>query len=315
VATVAEGVTLRAAGVTAPILKLSGAPPAEVAAAVAYGLTLTVSTPAEADAAEAAAAAQGRRVAVHLKVDTGMRRIGVEPAGAADLADHLARQPHLDLDGVFTHLAAADDPAADGFTAEQLTRFDEALAAVEARLGGPPRLVHAANSAGVLACPAAWRDLIRPGIAAYGYYPGPDTPRSVALEPVLTWVSHLSLVKAVRAGEAVSYGRTWAAAADTWIGTVPVGYGDGYARILSNRSDVLVAGTRRPVVGRVCMDQLMVDLGPDPAAAAGDPVILIGCDGTGLVDADELGTLAGTISYEVLCAVAERVPRVYVDAE
>ncbi|MDR1449819.1 MAG: alanine racemase, partial [Propionibacteriaceae bacterium] len=240
-----------------------------------------------------------------------MRRIGAEPETAADLAAFIDRQPHLDLEGVFTHLAAADDPSENDFTTGQLASFDKAVAAVEQRLGHRPRLVHAANSGGVLAHRAAWHDLIRPGIAAYGYPPGPGVSGIVPLEPVLSLVSCLSFVKTVRAGQTVSYGRTWTADRDTRIGTVPIGYGDGYSRILSNRSDILVAGERRPVVGRVCMDQLLVDLGSDSALAAGQPVTLIGHDGAERIGADDLGALIGTISYEVLCAIAARVPRLY----
>jgi alanine racemase len=311
VATVSEGIALRRAGLRAPILKLSGAAPEQVADAVAHDLRLTIGDAPSAREAEAAAAAQHRTAAVHLKIDTGMRRIGVEPASAADLAELVERQPHLELEGVFTHLAVSDTPAQDAFTTRQLALFDEAVAAIEHRLGRRPRLVHAANSGATLGHPAAWGDLVRPGIASYGYYPDPSTPRTVALEPVLSLKSRLSFVKTVLAGETVSYGRTWTAPTATRIGTVPIGYGDGYSRVLSNRADVLVAGRRQPVVGRVCMDQLMVDLGPDSPLTTGDTVTLIGRDGDQAIGADWLGELWGTISYEVLCAIAARIPRLY----
>jgi alanine racemase len=311
VATVAEGVALRRAGLELPILKLSGAPPQQCEAAVAADLRLTITDHAGAAAAQAAAARLGAIAPVHLKVDTGMRRIGVAPDAAADLALAIDAQPNLELEGVFTHLAVSDDPAQDDFTAAQLERFAGAVDAIQDRLGRRIALVHAANSGAVLAHPAAWGDLVRPGILSYGYYPDPATPRTIAVEPVLSLVSHLSLTKPVAAGETVSYGRTWSAPADTVIGTIPVGYGDGYSRLLSNRAEVLIGGRRYPQVGRVCMDQMMADLGPGSALSAGDSVTLIGRDGGERIGADDLGAVIGTISYEILCAVAARVPRVY----
>ena len=311
VATVAEGVELRQAGVRAPILKLSSVLPDEAEAAVGNDLRLTVTDAAGVEAVARAASSSGAIARVHLKIDTGMRRIGVEPEAAVELAQLVERLPDVELDGVFTHLAVADDPAQDEFTKLQLGRFREAVDAITARLGRRPGLVHAANSGGVLAHPDSWLDLVRPGIMSYGYYPDAATPKTVAVEPVLRLVTHLTFVKPVRAGETVSYGRTWAPSADTRIGTFPVGYGDGYSRRLSNRASVLVGGRRRPQVGTVCMDQAMVDLGPGSDAGPGERVTLIGADGSEQVTADELAEIVGTISYEVLCDLDHRVPRVY----
>ncbi|MDR1213178.1 MAG: alanine racemase [Propionibacteriaceae bacterium] len=311
VATVSEAVALRQAGLTSPILKLSVAAPELLDQALAAQTRLTIVDRDSAAAAEAAADRAGQIAWVHLKVDSGMRRLGVEPKAAAELAAFVEAQPHLWLEGVFTHFAASDDPAQDDFTAGQWGRFQAATQAIQERLGRAVDLVHAANSGAVLAHPETWGDMVRPGILSYGYYPDPATPRTVEVEPVLSWVSRVSFVKTVPAGQTVSYGRTWAPARDTKVATVPVGYGDGYSRRLSGRASVLVGGERRPVVGRVCMDQLMVDLGPGSKIGVGQPVVLLGRVGGQRISADDLGQATGTISYEVLCAIAQRVPRVY----
>ncbi|MDR0284223.1 MAG: alanine racemase [Propionibacteriaceae bacterium] len=314
VATVDEGVALREAGVTAPILKLSGTLASEAAAAVGHGLTLAITELAGAEAANAAALARGVVARVHLKIDTGMRRVGVPDTAAADVAARLEELPGLELEGVFTHLAVSDVPVEDDFTALQLDRFAAAVAAITERLGRRPTIVHAANSGAVLGHPEAWWDLVRPGIMSYGYYPDATTPRSIPVEPVLSWYTHLTQVKTVAAGDTVSYGRTWAPTADTRVGTFPVGYGDGFNRWLSNLGSILIGGGRYPQVGRVCMDQSMADLGPDSTAKTGDRVTLIGTDGAERITADDVAKLLGTISYEVLCNIAHRVPRVHVEA-
>jgi len=315
VATVGEGMALRAGGVTAPILKLSGALPAETPDAVAADLRLAITDLSGAESAQAAAAEQGRVAHLHLKIDSGMRRIGVDPAAAPALAAAIEAMPDVVLEGMFTHLAVADVPAQDEFTALQLSRFKETVDAVTARLGRRLEIVHAANSAGVLAHPDSWWDMVRPGIMSYGYYPDAATPKTIPLEPVLSLVTHLTYVKTVHAGETVSYGRTWAPSADTRVGTFPVGYGDGYNRLLSNRVSVLIGGVRYPQVGRVCMDQSMVDLGPGSTIEAGAAVTLIGADGAERITADDHASICGTISYEILTSVADRVPRIYVGAQ
>jgi len=312
VADVSEGVELREAGVTAPILKFSDVLETEIDAAVAHDLRFAITDQAGIDVAQEAARRLGVTARVHLKVDTGMRRIGVEPDAAAGFAWAIEQQPNVELEGVFTHLAVADVPAQDEFTRFQLTRFQHAVDAIVARIGRRPALIHAANSGGVLAHPDSWWDIVRPGIMSYGYYPDPRTPQTVEVEPVLSLITHLTYVKTVPAGDTVSYGRTWAPDADTRIGTFPVGYGDGYSRRLSNQAPVLINGCRHRQVGTVCMDQTMVDLGAGSAAGLGERVTLIGRDGDERVTADDLGAIVGTISYEVLTSIANRVPRVYV---
>lgn len=313
VATVPEGLELRDAGVRLPILKLSHALDAdETRAAVERDITLTVVDAATIDAAEAAAAALGVRRPVHLKVDTGMRRIGCEPDAALALCRRVDAAPHLRLEGLFSHLPASDVPEGDAFTAAQIALFGRVAADAEAARGPIP-LKHLAASAGVLAHPDAWFDMVRPGIMAYGHLPDPATAATVPLRPGLSWATAVSFVKPVAAGETVGYGRTWAAPRDTWIATLPVGYGDGYSRLLSNAGRVLIGGASRPIVGRVCMDQVMVDLGPgNPGRVApGDRAVLLGTDGGEEITAQELADLMGTITYEVTCLVGARVERRY----
>ncbi len=310
VATVDEGVLLRAAGITCPILKLSPTQNHEVARAIEARLTLTVIDPVTIWAASAAAEALNQQVFVHLKVDTGMRRIGCPPNLAARLAGLVEESPNLNLQGVFTHFAASEDPAEDDFTARQVAQFNEACADIEEALSRGIELRHVANSGAVERHPETWGDLVRPGILAYGYPQSAETP--IRVDPVLSLVSHISFVKNVRAGETVSYGRTWVSGRDTRVATIPVGYGDGYARRLSNQGSVLIQGQRYPQIGTVCMDQIMVDLGPDSAIGVGEQVTLIGRDGSEFIGANDLGAIAGTISYEILCNIADRVARVYI---
>ena len=312
VATVPEGMRLRHAGVRAPILKFSPAFAEELPAAIAADLTLTIADPATSDAAQDAAQAAGRTVAVHVKVDIGMGRIGAAPADVPALARHLrARCPRLRVEGIFTHFPASDVPAQDAATTDQIASFRRAIADFEGQWGRRVPLRHAANSGAVLAHPDAWFDLVRPGIMAYGYYPDPATPRTIPLRPALTWASRVSFRKHVPAGTTVSYGRTWTAPGPTWIATVPVGYGDGFDRHLSNRGRVLIRGRDYPVVGRVCMDQTMIDLGPVTDIDVGEPVILLGSSGEASYTAADMAADLGTIPYEVCCAIAPRVSRLY----
>lgn len=309
VATVGEGIELRRAGVRMPILKLSVARgPVEVTAAVAHDLVLPVIDEASIEETEFAAADAGTVADVHLKVDTGMRRIGCEPTDAVRLAELIDRCPHLELGGVMSHLPISDSPAGAEFTAAQIGRFRRTIEEI-AQARGPVPLAHLANSGGVLGHPDSWFDLVRPGIMIYGSYPDPASPRTVELQPGLSWTTAVSFVKRVRAGETVGYGRTWTAPRDTLIATVPVGYGDGYSRLLSNRGRMLIAGRSYPIVGRVCMDQTMVDLGPDSDIAVGDEVVLIGASGEEVITVAELAEVMGTIPYEVTCLITGRVGR------
>ncbi|MEA5052741.1 MAG: alanine racemase [Propionicimonas sp.] len=309
VATVGEGIELRRAGITLPILKLSVARGPEAADAVAHDLELVVVDEPSLQEASAAGLAAGRRAGLHLKVDTGMRRIGCEPADAVRLALLADELPGVRLVGVMSHLPISDNPAGEEFTRGQIARFAAVAADVEAARG--PVLKHLANSGGVLAHPDSWFDLVRPGIMIYGSYPDPECPRTVPLLPGLEWVSRVTFTKPVSAGETVGYGRTWTASRDTWIGTVSVGYGDGYSRALSNRGRMLAGGRSYPIAGRVSMDQTMIDLGPEPLVSVGDEVVLIGSSGEEQITPSELAGLTGTIPYEITCAVGRRVARAY----
>jgi alanine racemase len=308
VALVHEGLELRAAGIRGPVLVLSEQPPAQLPAAVAGGLTMTVATPEGIAALAAASADAAHRQGVHLKVDTGMHRVGCDPADAVALAQRV-RSSGLHLDGVFTHLAVADEPH-HPFTEAQLDRFEAVLADLEAA-GVDPGLVHAANSAGAMASPRARRSLVRAGIAVYGISPGEALRRrATELRPALSLHSRLSVVRRVVAGERISYGLRHRFAADTTVGVVPLGYADGVPRRSFDCGlEVLVAGHRRRVVGVVTMDQLMVDLG-DADVNVGDEVVLIGRQGGEYISVAEWAERLDTIGYEIVCGLSPRVPRV-----
>lgn len=314
VALVQEGAALRDAGIDAPILVLSEQPPNELAALVSNGLIATTYT-AEGIDALAAAAARRWRYPVHVKVDTGMHRVGCRPEEAVEVARRLVGRAELGLAGVFTHLAVADEPH-DPYTAEQLARFDEVLGGL-AEAGIRPGLVHAANSAGGLAHPAARRALVRAGIAVYGHPPGPGVAHLArGLRPALSLRGRVSFVQRRAAGERISYGLRHRFERDTVVATVPVGYADGVPRrLFAAGGEVLVGGSRCPIVGVVTMDQLMVDCGPDATVAVGDEVVLLGRQGDEEVTATEWAERLGTIAYEITCGIGARVPRVYRNAE
>jgi alanine racemase len=311
VATVPEGLQLREAGIRLPILKLSPAFQEEMAEAVRGGITLPVCDAANAEALQGVCGDLGTAVDVHLVIDTGMSRIGVQPLHAPGLAGFLAeRCPRLSIQGIFTHLPVSDE-ADPTYTEAQILRFKAAVDAVQDRLGHQVELVHCANSGAVLGHPEGWLDLVRPGIMIYGFYPDPGTPRTVPLLPGLSFLTRVSFLKKITAGTRVGYGLTWAAPEDTWIATIPAGYADGFNRLFSNRGRVLISGRSYPVVGRVCMDQTMVNLGPETTVQVGDPVVLIGRSGDAAITVDEWAKVLGTITYEVTCQIGQRVERVY----
>ncbi len=310
VATVPEGIQLRSGGISLPILKMSPTFPQEMDAAVAASITLALSDREGARALEAVCAAQVLRSRVHLKIETGMGRTGVPVSEAPNLARMIERDcPHLHLEGVFTHLPVSDE--LDGtYTRAQTQVFQDAVGQVEAALGRQPELVHCANSGGVLGHPDSWMDLVRVGIMAYGSYPDDQTPRTVPLLPGLSFVTRVAFLKKVERGTTIGYGRTWTAEGSTWIATICCGYADGFNRLFSNRGRVLIGGRSYPVVGRVCMDQTMVDLGPATEVRVGDEVILIGRSGDQEITAADWARALGTIPYEVTCQIGPRVERV-----
>jgi alanine racemase len=300
VSSVEEGVALRDAGARLPILVLGSLYPFESAlAAAAHDLTPIVASLEAARRLSEAAARLRRTINLHVKVDTGMGRIGVRPEAAVPLVRALKSLPGVRVQGIYTHLACADSDAA--FTAVQLRAFRGVVTSLS-REGLRPPLVHAGNSAGALRYASARYDLVRPGLAAYGLYPG--------FEPVLTLKSKIVFQKTVAKGASISYDATWRAKRATRVATLPIGYGDGYARALSNRADVLIGGRRCPVIGRVTMDQVMVDVTGAPDARVGDDAVLIGRQGRAEIPASELARLCGTIPYETATALSSRVPRV-----
>ncbi len=312
VATVPEGLELREAGIRLPILKFSPTFPEEMAAAVAADITLTVCDRANAELLQAVAAGLGRKAHVHLKVDTGMGRVGVTPGVAPDLALFLERAcPDLALEGVMTHLPVSDEPAQTPYTRAEIGQFRDVAAAIAAAIGREPGLVHCSNSGAVLGHEDAWLSMVRPGVMIYGHYPDPTTPRTIALLPGMSLLTRLSFLKKVARGTSIGYGRTWVAGQDTWIGTLPAGYADGFNRLFSNRGRALLHGRSYPVVGRVCMDQCMIDLGPETEAVPGDEVVLMGRSGNEEITAQEWADVLGTITYEVTCQINARVQRVF----
>ena len=309
VAFVEEGVALRKAGIQLPILVLGGIFGPQVAQFLRHDLEITVSSLDKLRQVEAAAQAMGRKATIHLKIDTGMERIGVHSYSAAPFIEAAVASRWCRLKGIYSHLACADDPASP-MTLEQLDRFLDACAHIT-RIGAPMPVRHLANSGGVLHFPQTHLDMVRPGILLYGVLPDPASIPAIDVRPALSLVSQVVYFKVVRAGHPVSYGATWAPAADTRVVTVPIGYGDGFPRALSSRGQVLVRGQRRQLVGRVCMDQFMVDLGPAGTAYNEDEVVLVGSQQGEAIRAEDLARLAGTIPYEILTGLNQRIPREY----
>lgn len=313
VATVEEAAELRAARVGCPILLLAEPRPNEVATAVAMGCRMVVWSKDSVDRIDAAASRAGTRVALHMKVDTGMHRLGVEPEGALALARAIVDATNVDLEGLMTHLPVADEPD-NAFTAYQIERF--VAIRDDLRMAGiDPEIVHCANSAGAIVHPEARMDMVRCGITTYGIAPSPILAGRLPIHPVMRLTSTVIAVREVSAGEGVSYGHHFVADEPTTIATVPVGYADGVPRRFGiEGGKVLIGGALRPVVGAVTMDHLMVDCG-GISVSTGDEVVLIGTQGDRTVDAWDWAEALGTIAYEVVTRIGPRVPRVHIRAE
>ncbi|MCW0216765.1 MAG: alanine racemase [Prosthecobacter sp.] len=308
VAFLEEGVLLRKAGISAPILVLGGIAGEQIPLFLKYDLTLTAPSVEKLLLIDSAAATLGKLARVHLKVDTGMERIGIHYYHAEALLKESLKCKHVQVEGIFSHFANAD--AADLSPARlQLERFQSVLSFYE-KHSLPMPLRHIANSAGILQLPESHLDMVRPGILLYGVYPSRECLTSVPVTPALKWKSRVAYFKVVQAGDPVSYGSTWQSDHAVRVVTIPVGYGDGYFRALSNRSQIIVRGVRYPVVGRVCMDQIMVNL-DQGTAYNGDEVILLGASEGVSISAADLADWAGTIPYEVLTNINTRVPRLY----
>ncbi len=307
VSSIEEGISLREAGFKQPILILGSLFPFDgFESALKYDLTPTLASRLAAQELSRVAAKLKRCAAAHVKVDTGMGRIGVSPETALETIREISGQDALRLEGVYTHLAQADSPEE---TRKQLDRFKPVVDA--ARRLSPRPLVHAANSAAALLSPETHFDVVRPGLALYGLSPAPAADMA-GFAPVMEWKTRIVFLKKVQPGTAVSYGGTFRARRVSWLATLPVGYADGYRRSLSNKGQVLVRGKRCPVAGRVTMDQIIVDVTDVPGVEVGDETVLIGKQGAERISAEEMAEWADTIPYEIVCGVSARVPRVAV---
>lgn len=306
VASVEEALELRTAGITLPVLVLGLTADSEscLRDACRHNITLTVASYDSAAALSRAAEATETKARVHLKVDTGMGRIGCHEDAATEIAAQIAGLPCVELEGIFSHMPVSDQPD-NPFNAEQIVRFSQIARNAEQALGRT-LIKHLANSGGILNFPGSHLDMVRPGIMCYGYTPARRADNA-GLTPVMTLKSGIIAIKHVPAGTPISYGHTYHSSAAENIATIPIGYGDGYPRLLSGHGEVLIADKRYPVAGRVCMDQLMLALGND-ALTQETEVILFG---VGSLDAWEIAEKSGTIPYEITCRIAPRVPRIY----
>lgn len=300
-----EGVALWNAGIRLPILVFGAQNRQAMAAAARHGLAVPLCSPDQVPVAQSAAEAAGRVLEVHVKVDSGMGRLGVRTQEElSSLLDALKDAPMLRLGGVFTHFADADNPD-PAYTLMQCERFGALAAQLPESL-----LRHAAATSGMLAFPEARLDMVRLGIGAYGY---PPVPTDLPLKPVLRLLAEVSFVKNIRAGDCISYGCSFRAEGPMRVATLAIGYGDGYHRALSNKGYAILHGKRCPILGRVCMDQMMVDVSKAPETVPGDEALLLGRRGPDYISADELGELAGSISYEMLLSLKPRVPRSFIN--
>ena len=304
-----EGIELRQAGIEAPVLVMGYTPPTGADAFVQWNLTPSTITPEFAQALSASAAAQGKTMPVHVKVDTGMSRYGLLPAEVVPFLQAARALPGIRVEGLFTHFATAD--ASDQtWVRQQIAEFDQVIAAIR-NTGMDIPIIHAANSATTMKLPEAHYNAVRPGIAMYGMNPSSEWEPVFELHPALTLKSTISRVRELPVGAGVSYGRTFVTSRPTMAALVPVGYGDGYHRILSNKGVVLVRGQRAPIIGRVCMDQFVIDVTGIPGVQQNDEVVLVGRQGAERVSAEEVGRLAGSINYEVTTGLLPRVIRRY----
>ena len=309
VAIMDEAIALRKEGIDSPMIVFGGALPGEEAAAIHYNLMPAVHSIEALGRLSQSASSLGMEARYHLKVDTGMGRVGIDFRHLGMFLDHAMELPAVKLEGVFTHLSSADEDSSD-YSSLQLDRFRSALTEMEER-NIKPHMVHAANSAGVLFHPESWFDAVRPGVALYGINPSSQW-QDPELRPILSFKSSVSLLKNVSAGSPLSYRRTFITERDSVIASVPVGYADGLSFLLSNRGSVIVRDRIAPIVGRITMDTTLVDVTDVPGVSFGDEVMLIGESPSVSISAEDIAETIGTIPYEVLCNISKRVPRVSV---
>ena len=316
VAFLAEGIQLRKAGIDRPILLLGGIYPGQEKKCIGYNLSTVVFNMEQAKSLNLSAGKLYRKAQIHLKVDTGMGRLGIFHEDAPDFFREFKGLRNLDLEGIISHFAAADELDEEGqlYTDLQSKVFAEVVATAR-RQGFSPRYIHLANSAAAFSLELPFCNLVRPGIVLYGSIPSADFQGKMDLKPVMRVKSRIAMLKWVEPGNSISYARKFVSERKTLVASVPVGYADGYMRSLTNRGEALVRGRRAKVAGTVCMDWIMLDVTDVPEVSVGDEVILLGCDSDGnCVRAEELAEKAGTIPYEIFCGISKRVPRVYLGA-
>ncbi len=315
VAFLAEGIQLRKSGIDRPILILGGVYPGQEKKSVGFNLSTAVFCMKQARALDDAAKKLYRKAKIHLKVDTGMGRLGISHHEAAAFLQELRELKNIDLEGIFSHFASADELEAVGirYTDRQVEIFAEVLQEAK-KQGFAPTYVHIANSAAAFSKNLPFCNLMRPGIVLYGALPSADFQGKINVKPVMRLKSRVAMLKWVEPETSISYGRRYVAHQKSLVASVPVGYADGYCRALTNKGEVLIRGQRAPVAGTVCMDWIMLDVTHIPGVAVGDEVTLLGCDEHGnCIHAEELAEWAGTIPYEIFCGISKRVPRVYID--
>jgi alanine racemase len=309
VATTEEGVELRQAGICTPILVLAGAYPDQVDQFFDNSLTPVIHALASLEELDAIVHRRKKSLNVHLKIDTGMGRIGLLAAEFNSWLPKIKTLKALKIEGLFSHFSHAES-VEGSYTRQQLRTFQGIVERLRAE-GIFPSLVHLANSAATITLPQAYFDMVRPGLMLYGIYPSPAMASQICLKPVLSWKTRILQLKKVPAGSSISYGQTFVTKRESFIATLPIGYADGYPRLLSNRGEVLVTGKRAPVAGRVCMDLTMIDVTDIGKIQQGDEVVLLGRQGDAEISADDMAAWADTISYEILTSIGARVPRIH----
>lgn len=306
-----EGIALREAGITAPILVFSPLQIEQVEAMVRFDLTSTICLLEPAVALSRAALSAGKKPSYHVKIDTGMGRIGVPAEEAVAFIKKLQLLPGLDYGGIYSHLATSDERDKE-YAKYQIKRFNKVIVDLKAE-GLFPAKAHLANSAAIIDLPLAYYNMVRPGIMLYGMYPSSEVDlEKIRLKPAFSLKTKVVFIKKVPSGTAVSYGRKYITAKETTIVTIPIGYADGWSRLLSGKAEVLISGKRFPIVGAICMDLCMVDVGDEPVEI-GQDVTLIGSQGSEQITVEEIGAHLGTINYEVVCMISDRVPRRYLN--
>ena len=319
VATVEEAIELREAGITLPILNLFSILPDQAEAVLKYEITQAVCKFSTCEAISDCARRMGDIAKVHVEVDTGMNRLGVHYSEAAAFLKQVCALPNLRVEGIFTHFSSADETD-KSYTNLQLERFNSFWKACASEQGKAKDyfersdfLIHAANSAAILDLPSTYFDAVRPGLILHGVYPSDEVSRSIPLKPALSLKTRVIHLKNVGSGESISYNRRYTTSVPTQIATLSIGYADGYRTSLRNLGEALIRGIRAPVVGTICMDKIMCDVGHIPDAEIGDEVVLIGKQGDDEITADEVAQKAGTISYDIFCGLGRRVERIYID--